>query len=165
MIKPNLRLIKLRFSTSILMKKKTEIEMISIQQKNYSLNTLHKEDNTQEFFYLLVNFKKPYYKFRGNTHGAILSLVKHFVIMFRKYLSRITSQGFRNHDTPKMGLCIKRQQLVAPSYTTRKAIYFFPKCLEKMVFPKKVALKYNLHILFSKNIILYFRREIKDDLS
>ena len=92
-------------------------------------------------------------------------LVKHFVIMFRKYISRITSQGFRNHDTPKMGLCNKRQQLVAPSYPTRKTIYFFPKCLQKMVFPKKVALKYNLHILFSKNIILYFRREIKDDLS
>ena len=56
-------------------------------------------------------------------------------------------------------------------YTARKTIFSFSKCSEKMVFPKK--LHWNMIFLvssgkiflFPKNMILFFRRKIENDLS
>ena len=58
--------------------------------------------------------------------------------------------------------------------TARKTIFFFSKCSEKIVFPKKTAQEYDLScitrpgkmiFLFPENMILLFRREMKGDLS
>ena len=53
----------------------------------------------------------------------------------------------------------------------RKTVFFFIKCSEKMVFPKKLhwnmiffVLSGKMIILFPKNMILFFRRKLKDDL-
>ena len=54
----------------------------------------------------------------------------------------------------------------------RKTIFSFSKCSEKMVFSKKsrwnmifVVLSGKMIFLFPENIILFFRRKMKDDLS
>ena len=55
--------------------------------------------------------------------------------------------------------------------TARKTIFSFSKCFEKIVFPKKIALEYGLSciirkmVFFPENMILLFRRKMKDDLS
>ena len=56
--------------------------------------------------------------------------------------------------------------------TLRKTIFFFSKCSEEMVFPKKLhwnmiylVLSGKMIFLFPKNMILFFRRKMKDDLS
>ena len=56
--------------------------------------------------------------------------------------------------------------------TAQKTIFSFSKCSEKMVFPKKLhwnmiflVLSGKMIFLFPQNIILFFRRKMKDDLS
>ena len=54
----------------------------------------------------------------------------------------------------------------------RKTIFSVSKCSEKMIFPKKSLWNMIFHVssrkmifLFAKNVILFFRRKMKDDLS
>ena len=55
--------------------------------------------------------------------------------------------------------------------TLREKLYFFSKCSQKIVFPKKIKLQYDLPFIikkddsFPENLILFLRRKIKDDLS
>ena len=56
--------------------------------------------------------------------------------------------------------------------TARKTIFSFSKCSEKMIFPKQshwnmifLVSSGNMIFLFPKNLILLFRRKMKDDLS
>ena len=56
--------------------------------------------------------------------------------------------------------------------TARKTIFSFSKCSEKMIFPKKLHWNMiflvssgKMIFLFPENMILFFRRKMKDDLS
>ena len=57
-------------------------------------------------------------------------------------------------------------------FTTWKTIFSFSKCSEKMIFPKKshwnmifLVSSGKMIFLFPENMILFFRRKMKDDLS
>ena len=57
-------------------------------------------------------------------------------------------------------------------YTARKTIFPFSKCSEKMVFPKQMhwnviflALSGKMILLFPENLIIFFRRKMKDNHS
>ena len=57
-------------------------------------------------------------------------------------------------------------------YTARKTIFSFSKCSKKMIFPKKshwdmifLVASGKMIFLFPKNMILFFKRKMKDDLS
>ena len=56
--------------------------------------------------------------------------------------------------------------------TARETIFSFSKCSEKMMFPKKsrwnmifLVSSRKMIVLFSENMIIFFRRKMKDDLS
>ena len=58
------------------------------------------------------------------------------------------------------------------SNTARKTIFSFSKCFKKMVFPKKshwnmifLVLSGKMIFIFPENMVLFFRRKRKDDLS
>ena len=57
-------------------------------------------------------------------------------------------------------------------YTARKTVFSFSKCFGKMIFPKKwhwnmifLVSSGKMIFLFLENMILFFRRKMKDDLS
>ena len=60
-----------------------------------------------------------------------------------------------------------RISLVWLLYTARKTIFSFPKCFEKMVFSKKLHgnVIFLVLFLFPENMIFFFERKVKDDLS
>ena len=60
-----------------------------------------------------------------------------------------------------------RISLVWLLYTARKTIFSFPKCFEKMVFSKKLHgnMIFLVLFLFPENMIFFFERKVKDDLS
>ena len=80
---------------------------------------------------------------------------------------------FANYRLHMAGITQNKQKCLFSlwSLKARKTIFSFSKCFEKMVFPKKshwnmiflVSLR-NMIFLFLENMILFFRRKMKDDL-
>ena len=60
-----------------------------------------------------------------------------------------------------------RISLVWLLYTAWKTIFSFPKCFEKMVFSKKLHgnMIFLVLFIFAENMIFFFERKVKDDLS
>ena len=85
-------------------------------------------------------------------------------MLFTSYQLLFTSYQFL--------LLVPSYFLLATSYfTARKTIFSFSKCSEKMVFPKKshwnmifLVLSGKMIFLFPENMILFFRRKMKDNL-
>ena len=83
------------------------------------------------------------------------------------------ARKFANYRLHMAGITQNRQKCLFSlwSLKARKTIFSFSKCFEKMVFPKKshwniiflVSLR-NMIFLFLENMILFFRRKMKDDL-
>ena len=82
---------------------------------------------------------------------------------------------FNNEPRVQERQQVKDQQFcisVFVTYTARKTIFSFSKCSEKMIFPKKLHWNMiflvssgKMIFLFPENMILFFRRKMKDDLS
>ena len=95
-----------------------------------------------------------YYKFCRNK-----KLLNHWI----KRYKTVIKKKKKKHD---------KIVLSGEDNTAKKTKFFFSKCSEKMVFPIKlhwnmiqVVLSGKMILLFPENMILFFRRKKKDDLS
>ena len=111
----------------------------------------------------------------GTKHFLILKISIKSVWMFLWWLQ--TSLLFCNNVSKSLSWSLSIT-LSALSYTlfikftARKTLFSLSKCSEKMVFPKKLhwnmiflVSSAKMVFLFSKNMTLFFRRKMKDDLS
>ena len=91
---------------------------------------------------------------------ALKNSVRSLRVEMNKKKTDIEHSNYRRSSPPK--------ELI---YTARKTIFYFSKCSEKMIFPKKLhwymifLVLSGTVFLFPRNMILSFRRKRKCDLS
>ena len=99
-----------------------------------------------------------------------MSTIKSGQILLYCRFSKIIKEPGTRFQSP--AFCQKHVSNVCHTDTARKTIFSFSKCSEKMAFSKKLhwnmiflILSGKMIFLFPENIILFFRRKIKDDIS
>ena len=99
-----------------------------------------------------------------------MSTIKSGQILLYCRFSKIIKEPGTRFQSP--AFCQKHVRNVCHTDTARKTIFSFSKCSEKMAFSKKLRwnmilliLSGKMIFLFPENIILFFRRKIKDDIS